>query len=174
MAMDVAAPRRMLCPDHGGLVDLSLPLRIGMSAPVVPEGPVGVDGVIAGDRPVAEVIAELGRMVAEGRARALAAAADSASCAICGDAYPESHLLATAGQPSVPVCPAAFDGDLFSASDDASEYLAYQIDRLTLEDLAVRLAGQGRAPCWPARREMASRPAETSGGALCLACGASF
>jgi hypothetical protein len=133
-------------PDDESLVDLSLPPRIGMSAPVAPEGPVEVDGAVSGDRPVAEVIAELGRMISEGRARGLAAAASSASCAICSDAYPEPHLLASAGQRSGPVCPAcAFDGDLYAASDDASEYLAYQIDRLTFEDLAAPAGWAGPA-----------------------------
>ncbi|MGP3953498.1 hypothetical protein [Streptomyces sp. 7N604] len=56
-------------------------------------------------------------------------------CPICGDRYPEHHLLKNA-HGAVPVCPACiFDGDQAYRTD--LPYLAVELDRLLNDDLAA-------------------------------------
>ncbi|MFD6334239.1 hypothetical protein ACFWGI_32290 [Streptomyces niveus] len=59
----------------------------------------------------------------------------TAPCPICGDRYPEHHLLKNSAS-AVPVCPACvFDGDQAYRTD--LPYLAVKLDRLLHDDLAA-------------------------------------
>jgi hypothetical protein len=132
-------------PDDGDRLDLSQPPRVEMGAPLIEEG-FEVHSEVNGDRPVAEMLAEMVRMVTDGRARAVAELADHRACAICGDLYPAEHLLAAAGSDRLLLCPAcAFDGDVFQTVGHASALLAYQLDRLVAEDLAIPAGWAGPA-----------------------------
>jgi len=118
-------------------LDLSQPPMVEMAAPLAPTG-FEAHTQISGDRPIREVIAELDRMLTDGRARAVAKATNQARCAVCGDAYPRAHLLAAAGDEALPLCPVcAFDGDVLVAIGHVTAYLTYQIDQLAATDLAM-------------------------------------
>jgi hypothetical protein len=132
-------------PDDCSRLDLSRPPRIEM---VAAPGPTGVEAhsEIVGDRPTADVITEVGRMLTAGRARAVRQAVNQAACTVCGDAYPRTHLLAAAGKAELPLCPVcAFDGDVFVTGDMASAYLTYQIDDLATTDLVMPAGWAGPA-----------------------------
>ncbi len=132
-------------PDDPALLDLSRAPRVEMAAPLVATG-YEVWAEIGGDRPVGDVIARLDGLLAEGRATAVARAVNDAGCAVCGDAYPSAHLLAAAGDDRLRVCPAwAFDGDIFVTGEDATGYVAYQIDRLPDSDLSTPAGWAGPA-----------------------------
>jgi hypothetical protein len=132
-------------PDDGSSLDLSRPPHIEMAAPLIPTG-IEAHSEIAGDQPTADVITEVGRMLTDGRARAVRQAANQADCAVCGDSYPRSHLMAAAGKDELPLCPVcAFDGDVFVTGDMASAYLTYQIDDLATTDLAMPAGWAGPA-----------------------------
>ena len=116
-----------------------------MTAPLTPTG-FEAHTEITGDRPTSEVIAELARMLTDGRARAVAKAVNRARCAVCGDAYPRAHLMAAAGKEELPLCPVcAFDGDVFVTGAHASAYLTYQVDQLAAVDLAMPAGWAGPA-----------------------------
>ena len=132
-------------PDDGGLLDLSQPPRVQMAAPLTPTG-FEAHCEITGDRPTNEVIAELDRMLTDGRARSVAQAVNRARCAVCGDAYPRPHLLAAAGKEELPLCPAcAFDGDVFVTANHASAFFTYQFEQLAATDLAMPAGWAGPA-----------------------------
>jgi hypothetical protein len=124
-------------PDDSARLDLAQPPRVEMAAPLLPTG-FEAHSKISGDRPTGEVVAELARMLTDGRSRAIAQAANGAGCAVCGDAYPRTHLLAATGEEELPRCPVcAFDGDVFVTGAHATAYLTYQIDQLAATDLAT-------------------------------------
>jgi len=132
-------------PDDATLLDLSRPPLVEMAAPMAPTG-FEVWAEISGDRPTSELVDRLDRMLADGRAAALARAVNDTECAVCGDAHPRAHLLAAAGDDRLRVCPAcAFDGDIFVTGEHAAAYLAYQIDRLPDSDLATPAGWSGPA-----------------------------
>jgi hypothetical protein len=132
-------------PDDGTRLDLSQPPQVQMAAPLTPTG-FEAHTEITGDRPTREVIAELARMLTDGRARAVAKAVNRARCAVCGDAYPRAHLMAAAGKEELPLCPVcAFDGDVFVTGAHASAYLTYQVDQLAAVDLAMPAGWAGPA-----------------------------
>lgn len=106
-------------PDDPDVFDLDAPLRVTVWAPLTTEYSeelkrvVGVDAhEIPADRPLAEIVAEIDRAIAEARRRDIADTPANAECGICGDSYPADGLI----QPTrvqVSVCPCcAFDGDL--------------------------------------------------------------
>jgi len=130
-------------PDDGTRLDLSQPPRVEMAAPLAPTG-FEAHTQISGDRPIRELVAELDRMLTDGRARAVAKAANQARCAVCGDAYPRAHLLAAAGDEELPLCPVcAFDGDVHVADGHVTAYLTYQIDQLAATDLTMSAGWAG-------------------------------
>lgn len=135
-------------PDDGDMLDLSRPPMVDMACPLIPTRyEAGIELELTGDRTVGELVAALARMVADGRGRALGQLADVTPCGVCEDLYPAGHLLAiAAGRAEVPLCPAcAFDGDVFDIDDYAAASLAYQIDRLASEDLAMPAGWTGPA-----------------------------
>lgn len=124
-------------PDDADRLDVSQPPLVAMAAPLSPEG-FEVHCETPGSRPIHQIIGELTRMLTEGRAHAVAQARNDARCTVCGDSYPAAHLLAAAGDERLPLCPVcAFDGDVFVTGNQATAYLAYQIDQLEATDLAM-------------------------------------
>lgn len=123
-------------PDDGEEFDLSAPLEFHLSAPLLAEtGHAGFDEVLTGPMSAAAVADALAALLGNAHRVGTAKAKDTATCTICGDPFPPAHLLAPSAD-NGPVCPACiFDGDLVATTQ--VEYLAYQIDRLLIEDLAA-------------------------------------
>jgi hypothetical protein len=125
-------------PDDAAGYDVETPATIHVSAPLAIDhgGPDVVDHEwVPGRDDAVEAVDTIARLLADARAHRLEMMVDDASCGICGDLYPEEHLL----QPHhrvPPLCPACvFDGDILARTDVAS--LAYQIDRLFDDDLGA-------------------------------------
>jgi hypothetical protein len=122
-------------PDDPSL-DLTRPAQVDMTAPLQAVEGVQVSAVSQGDLPVEELVARLGGVLADGRARAVRAAVDDSACPICNDPYPQAHLVSPTVADDLTVCPAcAFDGDLLPHGLPAR--LTYQLSRLFDEDLAA-------------------------------------
>ncbi|MCW6004279.1 hypothetical protein K1W54_06745 [Micromonospora sp. CPCC 205371] len=64
--------------DVGSRLDLSRPPRVEIAAPLTPAGAEAYSEITS-DLPAADVIAELNRMLIDGRARAMGASANDAS-----------------------------------------------------------------------------------------------
>jgi hypothetical protein len=125
-------------PDDEVRVDLTRPLEVHVTAPHLagPDDRFRVEATLEGDRPVEELAASVARLVAEGRSIAVSAVVDDAACAICGDRYPDEHLLTPTEHEGLAVCPAcAFDGDLLPPGFTAA--LTWQLDQLLGMDLAA-------------------------------------
>jgi hypothetical protein len=81
--------------------------------------------------------ASAGLSAARGRALAQLTATDE--CSVCGEQYPDEHLMKPTSA-ALPACPACiFDGDLTMARA-APTALAFDLDRLLCEDLAAPAA----------------------------------
>lgn len=128
-------------PDDPDLFDLNTPLKVVVWAPLITNysdalGRVGgIDGhEISADRPVAEIVSEIDKLVGEARRRDIADTPDDTECGICGDCYPAGALLIPT-RTRVPVCPCCtFDGDLLGP---LPAQLAWHIDDAASTDLAT-------------------------------------
>jgi hypothetical protein len=124
-------------PDDALSVDLTRPPQIQVTAPQLDAGGgYLVQATLQGDRPVDDLVAALADLLADGRAEVIRAASDDAACVICGDHYPQEHLLTPTEAERLAVCPACvFDGDLVYSGFTA--LLTGQLDRLLATDLAA-------------------------------------
>lgn len=128
-------------PDDPAVFDQDSPLTVTLWAPLTTAyaeraGRVlGVDAhKIPGDRPAAEIVAEIDRVVRQARRRDLLDLSADAECGICGDAYPGEGLFEPT-RAGVSVCPCcAFDGDLLGPHPAR---LAFKIDLGASETLAL-------------------------------------
>lgn len=129
--------------DHLGLQPTG-PLQVHLSAPQTlrRNGPGEFDTVVPAELGAGAAVDTLGSALRSARWAGLARLADDGFCSVCGDAYPWGHLLSPS-QHAPGVCPACiFDGDQLNL--DAA-YVAYQLDRLLVDDLAAPAGWAGVA-----------------------------
>ena len=124
-------------PDDKLQVDLAHPPQVQVTAPQLDVGGgFRVQATLQGDRPVGDLAAAVADLLADGRADAIRVASDDAACVICGDHYPQEHLLPPTEAERLTVCPACvFDGDLVYSGFTA--LLTGQLDLLLAADLAA-------------------------------------
>lgn len=134
-------------PDDPELCDLTMPLYL---TAMCPAGNATVDDFDDGlaDCSTEPVRATARRLDTElGRTRLARVRGmeehSTTPCPICGDRYPEHHLLGNSPS-ATPVCPACiFDGDQHYRTD--LPYLAVRLDQLLHEDLSAPAAWDGVA-----------------------------
>lgn len=115
----------------------SAPLYLGVQAPYDASDDDLNTGAQAGKESPAQIAERVDAELAEARRRQVcdADAESEMPCPICGDRYPERHLLANSPEAD-PTCPACiWDGDQPWRTD--LPHLAVQIDRLLDYDLAA-------------------------------------
>jgi hypothetical protein len=129
-------------PDDPDVFDQTAPLTVTLWSPswaVEYSEELGrVPGVdaheIPGNRPVADIVAEIDRVIGQARVRDLADLPANTGCGICGDSYPAGALFESA-RVKVRVCPCcAFDGDLLGPRP---AQLAFHIDRAAAANLTT-------------------------------------